>query len=206
MMPREPVPQVWVVDDDAALGRSVVFLAQSAGWTARAYTSPEAFLADVDRACPGCAVLDVRMPRMSGLELMQAMRSAGIALPVIFITGHGDVALAVEAMKQGARDFLEKPFRDQALLDAIAAAVRASEAQLASAGRREEIERRYALLTPREREVARRVARGMPNKVIARELAISDRTVQVHRTHVLEKMGVHSAAELANLLPGEPPG
>lgn len=199
-------PLIHVVDDDAALGRSVVFLAQSAGWKARAHTEPDAFLRDVGRHVPGCALLDIRMPRMSGLELLQAMRAQGIRLPVIFITGHGDVALAVEAMKQGARDFLEKPFRDQALLDAIAAAVRASEAELASAGQRDDVARRLAQLTPREREVAQRVAKGMPNKLIARELDISDKTVQVHRAHVLEKMGVHSAAELAHLLLARPGG
>lgn len=193
-------PLVYVVDDDEKLARSVVFLVASAGWAGRAFADPDVFLDSVAPDAAGCAVLDIRMPRMSGLELMHAMRARGIRLPVIFITGHGDITLAVEAMKQGARDFLEKPFRDQALLDAIAAAVRASEADVTAQRELEEVNRRVAQLTPREREVAVRVAGGMPNKAIARELDISDKTVQVHRAHVLEKMGVHSATGLANLL------
>ncbi len=193
-------PLVHVVDDDAALRRSVVFLTESVGWQVRDYASAEAFLAGADRTRPGCAVLDVRMPSMSGLELQRAMREAGIALPVIFVTGHGDVSLAVQAMKEGALDMIEKPFRDQVLLDAIARGVRQSLAAFEAAARHAALAELFAQLTPRERQVARLVGLGQANKLIARELAISEKTVHIHRAHVLEKMGAHSAAELARLL------
>jgi two-component system, LuxR family, response regulator FixJ len=191
---------VHVVDDDGAMCRSVVFLAESVGWRARGYADAESFLAQVDPRSAGCVVLDVRMPTMSGLELQQAMRTRGLRLPIIFITGHGDVSMAVQAMKDGAMDFIEKPFKDQVLLDAIAQAVRRSHAAMAQADRQGPTVQRYEQLTLREREIAQRVARGQASKVIARELGISDKTVQVHRTHIMEKMDVHSAAELAHLL------
>lgn len=191
---------VHVVDDDGALCRSVVFLAESVGWQARGYANAESFLAQVDGSAVGCLVLDVRMPTMSGLELQQAMTARGLQLPIIFITGHGDVSMAVQAMKDGAVDFIEKPFKDQVLLDAIAQAVRHSRAAAAQTDRHAGKLQRYEQLTLREREIAQRVARGQPSKLIARELGISDKTVQVHRTHIMEKMDIHSAAELAHLL------
>lgn len=189
-------PTVYIVDDDAAMRRSVAFLADSVGWRVQTFDRPEAFLAARPQP-PGCAVLDVRMPSMSGLELQAAMRARGIALPVIFITGHADVSLAVQAMKQGAAEFLEKPFRDQALLDAIGQAVRRSTQDCAQREQHAEVRARFAQLTPREREVALRVARGESNRVIGEALGISAKTVQVHRQHVLEKIGAHSAAGLA---------
>lgn len=191
---------VHVVDDDGAMCRSVVFLAESVGWRARGFTSAESFLAEVEPGTVGCLVLDVRMPTMSGLELQQAMNARGLGLPIIFITGHGDVSMAVQAMKDGAVDFIEKPFKDQVLLDAIARAVRRSRAGAVQADGRSETLLRYRQLTLREREIALRVARGQPSKVIARELGISEKTVQVHRTHIMEKMDIHSAAELAHQL------
>ena len=145
-------------------------------------------------------VLDIRMPTMSGLELQQTLRSRGWTTPIVFITGHGDVELAVQAMKRGASDFLEKPFKDQALIDAVAAAVRKGSAARASAARRDEAVALLARISPREREVARLVALGMPNKVVARELDISEKTVHVHRQHVMEKADLGSAAELARLM------
>jgi FixJ family two-component response regulator len=191
--------RVYVVDDDPAMRRSVAFLAESVGWAVTACDSAEAFLA-ARPAPPGCVVLDVRMPTMSGLELQQALHARGVALPIIFVTAHADVSLAVQAMKQGAFELLEKPFRSQELLDAIAQAVRHSSQEHVSRTERATVLARYEQLTPREREVAVRVARGQPNRAIAEVLGISAKTVQVHRQHVLEKLEVHSAAELAALL------
>ena len=191
---------IYVVDDDEALRRSLVFLLESMGWRVEAYTSAEAFLAGYRPGLPGCLVLDIRMPSMSGLELQHVLKTRGITLPVIFITGHGDVSLAVQAMKQGASDFIEKPFKDQALLDAVGQAVRQGRETLAEEQQRDEAQATLARLSPRERDVARLVARGLPNKLVARELDISEKTVHIHRQHVMEKTGVGSAAELARLM------
>lgn len=191
---------IHVVDDDEAMRRSLLFLFDSVGWRAQAHASAEAFLAAYQPGVPGCLVLDVRMPGMSGLELQQVLRAQGRSLPIIFITGHGDVSLAVQAMKQEACDFLEKPFRDQVLLDAVAQAVRRSARQLAAARRHEQAHALLERLSPREREVAVRVAHGLPNKLIAREMDISEKTVHVHRQHVMEKTHTGSAAELARLM------
>ena len=191
---------IHIVDDDEALRRSLLFLFDSVGWRAQAYASADEFLAAYRPGAPGCLVLDIRMPGMSGLELQQTLRARGHGLPVIFITGHGDVSLAVQAMKQEACDFLEKPFKDQALLDAVAQAVRRSRDDLAAEARRNQAHALLERLSPREREVARRVARGLPNKLIARELDISEKTVHVHRQHVMEKTHTGSAAELARLM------
>lgn len=195
-------PVIHVVDDDAAFRRSLIFLLESLGWPVVAHPSAAEFLA----ACPappadfGCLVLDIRMPGMNGLELQQALRARGWTPAVVFMTGHGDVELAVQAMKQGAFDFLEKPFRDQALLDTVTAAVRHGSAERIAAQRRDQAQIMLERLTPREREVARLVAMGQPNKLVARELAISEKTVHVHRQHVMEKVEVGSAAELARLM------
>ena len=191
---------IHIVDDDAALRRSLLFLFDSVGWRAQAHASADEFLAAYQPGEPGCLVLDIRMPGMSGLELQQALRARGHTLPVIFITGHGDVSLAVQAMKQEACDFLEKPFKDQALLDAVTQAVRRSRRELAAEGRRSQAHALLERLSPREREVALRVAHGLPNKLIARELDISEKTVHVHRQHVMEKTHTGSAAELARLM------
>ncbi|NMM14543.1 MAG: response regulator transcription factor [Rhodoferax sp.] len=195
-------PVIHVVDDDAAFRRSLVFLLESLGWSVLAHASAADFLT----ACPrpptdfGCLVLDIRMPGMNGLELQQTLRARGWTPAVVFMTGHGDVELAVQAMKQGAFDFLEKPFRDQALLDAVAAAVRHGDTQRIASQLREQAQTLLARLTPREREVARLVACGHPNKQVARDLDISEKTVHVHRQHVMEKVEVGSAAELARLM------
>jgi FixJ family two-component response regulator len=195
-----PDDLIYVVEDDAAMRRSIVFLAESVGWVARAYASAEDFLREAEPERGACLILDVRMATMSGLELQRTLNARGVALPIVFITGHGDVAMAVQAMKEGALDFIEKPFKDQQLLDAIAHAVRASSQRRVRDRRQAEARDLLERLTQREREVAALVARGLSNKLIARELAISDKTVQVHRAHVLEKLGVHSAAQLAQLL------
>ncbi|AAZ97696.1 Two Component Transcriptional Regulator, LuxR family [Thiobacillus denitrificans ATCC 25259] len=200
-MPSSPdTALIHIVDDDEALRRSLLFLFDSVGWRAQAYASADEFLAAYRPGAPGCLVLDIRMPGMSGLELQQVLRARGEVLPVIFITGHGDVSLAVQAMKQEACDFLEKPFKDQALLDAVGQAVRRSRDDLAVEARRNQAHALLERLSPREREVARRVARGLPNKLIARELDISEKTVHVHRQHVMEKTHTGSAAELARLM------
>lgn len=194
-------PLVHVVDDDVSLRRALVFLLESAGWNTIAYDSAKAFLAGWrEPSSPGCLILDVRMPLMSGLELQRVLNERGIGIPVVFLTGHADVEMAVQAMKFGACDFIEKPFQDQTLLDAVAQAVRRDLAQ------REKSDSRRALcdllerLSPREMEVARLVAEGLPYKVIGQRLDISERTVQVHRLHLMEKLGIHSAAELAQLM------
>lgn len=191
-----------VVDDDAAFRRSLVFLLESVGWEVVAHASAEDFLARCTTQSDdvACLLLDIRMPTMSGLALQQQLRARGWTVPVVFITGHGDVELAVQAMKHGASDFLEKPFKDQALIDAVALAVRKGHAQRADAARREEALAVLERLSPREREVARLLALGLPNKLVARELAISEKTVHVHRQHVMEKTALGSAAELARLM------
>ena len=200
--PVVPEWQIHLVDDDAAFRRSLVFLLESMGWPVQAHASAADYL---DAGLPaleqtGCLLLDVRMPGMSGLELQQALIARGCHLPIVFITGHGDVELAVQAMKHGAFDFLEKPFRDQRLLDVVSAALRPREADLVSSARAQQAGDRLARLSPREAEVARLVAQGLPNKLVARELDISEKTVHIHRQHVMEKAEVGSAAELARLM------
>ena len=197
-----PEWQIHLVDDDAAFRRSLVFLLESMGWPVQAHASAADYL---DAGLPaleqtGCLLLDVRMPGMSGLELQQALIARGCHLPIVFITGHGDVELAVQAMKRGAFDFLEKPFKDQRLLDVVSAALRQREADLVSSERAQQAGDRLARLSPREAEVARLVAQGRPNKLVARELDISEKTVHIHRQHVMEKAEVGSAAELARLM------
>ena len=192
---------IHIVDDDAAFRRSLVFLFESVGWQVATHASAEDFLSTAPTTDTiACLVLDIRMPMMSGLELQQVLRSRGWAVPVVFITGHGDVELAVHAMKHGACDFLEKPFKDQALLDAVGRAVKLGGAARELASRCEEAQALLDRLSPREREVARLVAQGLPNKLVGRELDISEKTVHVHRHKVMEKTGVSSAAELARLM------
>ncbi|WP_341644207.1 response regulator transcription factor [Thauera sp. SDU_THAU2] len=192
---------IHVVDDDAAFRRSLAFLFESVGWHVETHASAEDFLAVLPAAdTAGCLVLDIRMPMMSGLELQQVLRSRGWSVPIVFITGHGDVDLAVQAMKHGACDFLEKPFKDQTMLDAVGHAIKRGCEARDEAARRDEARALLDRLSPREREVARLVARGMPNKLVGRQLEISEKTVHVHRHHVMEKTGVGSAAELARLM------
>ena len=192
---------VHVVDDDAGLRRSLRFLLDSVGWKVQLHASAEEFLAvAVPPTQPCCLLLDIRMPAMSGLELQQVLRERGLLFPILFMTGHADVSMAVQAMKSGAADFIEKPFKDQMVLDAVSAAIRRSAEALDQAGRREQAQAALNALSPREREVARLVALGLPNKQIAVELGISEKTVHIHRQHVMEKAGVSSAAELARLM------
>ena len=191
---------LFVVDDDAAMRRSLAYLFDSAGWRVVSFESAHDFLDRYDGHVPGCLVLDVRMPLMSGLELQQTLKDHDIRLPIIFLTGHGDLAMAVRAMKTGACDFIEKPCKDQVLLDAVTRAVQRSIEECRISTQTRTAQTALATLTARERQVAELMAAGKPNKIIARELSISDKTVQVHRHNTMEKLGVHSAAEITHLL------
>lgn len=200
-MENSPSPLIHVVDDEASLRRALVFLLESAGWQVTAHESAEAFLAAwTEPAPPGCLILDIRMPLMSGLELQRILNERGIRLPVIFLTGHADVSIAVQAMKHGACELIEKPFKDQVLLDAVGQAVRNDLTYRDEISTRRALRSRLDKLSPRELEVARLIVEGLPNKSIGQRLDISERTVQVHRLHVMEKLGIHSAAELTQIV------
>jgi FixJ family two-component response regulator len=192
---------VHVVDDDASLRRALIFLLESVGWQVVAHASAEEFLKAFDRSRrPACLVLDIRMPLMSGLELQQVLHQRGIQVPIVFLTGHGDIEMAVQAMKLGANDFIEKPFKDQVLIDAVGRALRRDVEQRGEKQERVALRERIARLSPRELEVARLVADGLPSKTISTRLDISERTVQVHRLHLMAKLDIHSVAELARLI------
>lgn len=194
-----PEPTVFVVDDDAAVRQSFEWLVGSVGLKTETYESAQAFLDAYDPARPGCLVLDVRMPGMSGLELQERLAAEGVPLPVIVVSGYGDVPTAVRVMKQGAVDFIEKPFSDQAMLDRIQASIeRDQQARRAEAERAGARESRDSL-TRREAEVMALVIAGKSNKEIARDLAISPKTVEVHRAHVMKKMQADSLADLVRL-------
>jgi FixJ family two-component response regulator len=197
---KQDTPTVFVVDDDEAVRGSLRLLLKSVKLPCEVFASAREFLAAFDPRRSGCLVLDIRMPDMSGLELQQELNSRGTLLPIIFITGHGDVPMAVEAMQQGAMDFLQKPFRDQDLIDRINKALERDRAGREMLGNRERIQARIASLTPREREVLALVTQGKPNKVIAADLAVSQRTVEIHRAHVMEKMGANSLAHLVRMV------
>ena len=197
---KERQPMVFVVDDDEAVRSALKLLLKSVGLTAQALPSAQQFLATYDPLQPGCLVLDVRMPGMSGLELQEHLNLKGAVIPVIFITGHGDVPMAVEAMQQGAFDFLQKPFRDQDLIDRIQKALAKDKQNRAELGERSRNRERFESLTPREREVLALVASGKPNKVMAGDLGLSQRTVEIHRARVMEKMGVSSLAQLVRIV------
>lgn len=193
-------PVVHLVDDDEAIRDALGWLLRSRGLSFLAWDSAEAFLADYDDQMSGCLVLDVRMPRMSGPELFDRLLALGCYMPTLFLTGHGDVPLAVNAIKKGAHDFIEKPCNDNDFIDRVIAALHLDNERRLLASASDSMEARRALLTLREREVMERVVVGKLNKVIADELDIAMRTVEVHRARVFEKMGVRSAVELARLL------
>ena len=203
-MPR-PEPTVFVVDDDRAMRDSLSWLLDSVGLRVRSYATAAEFLADHDPAQPGCLVLDVRMPGMSGLDLQAELARRGVELPTIVITGHAEVSMAVRAVKAGALDFIEKPFSDQLLLDRVRQALQIDLEAREVRRRREDARRRLATLTAREREVLNLVVAGKANKEIASALGVSPKTVEVHRAHVMSKMCVDSLAELIRitLLAGE---
>ena len=191
---------VHVVDDDDAIRDALSWLLRSRGVPARTWASAEAFLADWSEELRGCLVLDVRMDGMSGVELHDRLLARGSRLPVIFLTGHGDVPLAVGALKKGAFDFVEKPFNDNELVDRIVAAIRHDELQRERLESEADVAARLATLSPREREVMERVLAGDYNRTIADALGIAVRTVEVHRARNFEKMGVRSAVELSRLV------
>jgi FixJ family two-component response regulator len=197
MPPPEPI--VFVVDDDRAMRESLSWLLDSVGLRVRSYATAADFLADHDPAQPGCLVLDVRMPGMSGLDLQAELARRGVELPTIVITGHAEVSMAVRAVKAGAIDFIEKPFSDQLLLDRVRQALEVDLEAREVRRRREDARRRLATLTQREREVLNLVVAGRSNKEIASELGVATKTVEVHRAHVMSKMCVDSLAELIRI-------
>lgn len=190
---------VHIVDDDEAICSSLRMLLKSRGIPAASHGSAEAFLAKYDPEQPGCLVLDVRMPGMSGLELQDELNRRGAIIPVIFITGHGDVPMAVEAMQHGAADFLQKPFADQDFAERIQRALTLDQRNRAALEQKDQIRARLAALTRRELQVLQFVTLGRPNKVIAGDLGVSQRTVEIHRAHLMEKMGATSLAHLVRM-------
>jgi two-component system, LuxR family, response regulator FixJ len=192
-------PTVYVVDDDDGMRRALSLLLNTVGYRAAAFASPKEFLDKFRPDTAGCLVLDIRMPGMSGLELQQHLNRIGSMLPVIFITGHGDVPMAVQAMKQGAFEFVQKPFRDQDLLDRINHALEEDKGNRSTLARRADVLHRVDSLTPREKQVMELVVDGAANKVIAIDLGLSERTVEIHRAKVMEKMGARSVAHLVKL-------
>lgn len=186
---------VHLVDDDEAVRRSAGFMLKTSGYTVKSYGSGVEFLKECKDVEPGCILIDVRMPGMDGLEVQQTLRERGSTLPVIVMTGHGDVAVAVQAMKAGAVDFIEKPFEKAALLSAIEEGFARIEQVDRSKVRRDEARVRLHALTARERDVLKGLARGYPNKTIAYDLEISPRTVEIHRANLMSKLGVISLSE-----------
>ena len=191
---------VYVVEDDEAVRDSLELLLKSDSKPVKTYESANAFLKDYSDKMAGCIVLDIRMPGMDGMELQKKLNDKHSILPIIFVTGHGDVPMAVDAMKEGAVDFIQKPYREEALLEKIEAALEQDQEQRKSLDEKQEIIRRVKSLTPREREIMDRMIAGQANKVIAIELEISQRAVEIHRSRVMHKMGTHSLAHLVRMV------
>jgi two-component system response regulator FixJ len=191
---------IFIVDDDAAVRDALKLLLRSVGQAVETFGSAQEFLDAYSEDRAGCLVLDIRMPGMSGLELQQKLNEKHSILPIIFITGHGDVPMAVEAMQAGAVDFIQKPFRDQDLIDRINQALEKDNSNRAALGERNDIRKRLETLTPREREVLDLVVHGKANKVIAGDLKLSQRTVEIHRARVMEKMQASSLAHLVRMV------
>jgi RNA polymerase sigma factor (sigma-70 family) len=189
-----------VVDDDSGVRNAMRTLLKSVGLEAALFSSAQEFLNGYQPRQPGCLILDIRMPGMSGMELQQQLNLRGAVIPVIFMTGHGDIPMAVEAMQHGAFDFLQKPFRDQDLLDRIQRAIVKDGELRKSLGEHTRIRERLESLTPREREVLDLMVKGKQNKSVAQELGVSPRTVEIHRARVMEKMQVQSVAELVHMM------
>lgn len=192
-------PIVHIIDDDASLRGALDSLFRSTGQATQIYDSVAAFMDVPLPDAPGCLVLDVRMPGMSGLEFQQKLEELGVRLPVVFMTGHGDIPMSVRAMKAGAVDFLAKPFRDQEMLDAVAAALERDRAQRAEGGKLDSLKAAYATLSPRERQVMALVAAGKMNKQVAGDLSLSEITVKIHRGAAMRKMGAKTLADLVRM-------
>jgi two-component system response regulator FixJ len=195
----EPDQKIFIVDDDDAVRDSLGLLLKSAGLEAEAFGSGDEFLEAFDPAWEGCILLDIRMPGISGMEVQRRLVDRGCGLPVIFITGHGDIPMAVEAMHLGAHDFIEKPFQDHELLDCIQGALEAQRQQHDALALKQSVQDKFGTLTPREVEVLEAVVQGHANKVIAMDLELSQRTVEIHRARVMEKMQARSLAGLVRL-------
>lgn len=190
---------VFIVDDDQAIRHAMELLMRSVGLDHEIFHSADDFLAGFSDERPGCLVLDIRMPGLGGLELQEKLIQMGSSLPIIFISGHGDVPMAVEAMQKGAVDFIQKPFRDQELLDRIHEALEKDLESRVERDEQSQVQDRMGTLTKREREVLELVVTGKPNKVIAYELGVSQRTVEIHRARVMEKMQAQSLADLVRM-------
>lgn len=193
---------VYLVDDDAAIRDALTWLLKSRGIPSRTWDCAENFLAEYSETMSGCLILDIRMTGMTGIELFDQLLTRACSMPVIFLTGHGDVPLAVKSLKRGAFDFIEKPFNDNELVDRVLEALKEEESRVGQNASRAQVQERLDALTEREREVMTCILAGKLNKVIADELQIAMRTVEVHRARIFEKMGVRSAVELAQLLSG----
>ena len=198
-MSNEELRLVHLVDDDEAIRRSVGFMLKTSGFHVRAYDSGVELMKSAPHLEPGCILLDIRMPGMDGLEIQKALKEKGVTLPVIIMTGHGDVSLAVQAMKAGAIDFIEKPFEKALVLSAIERGVERLTLSAASRDRADDAAVKLQALTPREREVLDGLAKGLPNKTIAYDLNISPRTVEIHRANLMGKLGVRSLSEALRL-------
>lgn len=190
---------VHVVDDDDSVRRSVGFMLKTSGYQVSSYASGTEILKNANDLRPGCVLLDIRMPDMDGLEVQEALRARGVALPVIIMTGHGDVPLSVRAMKAGAIDFIEKPFEKAVLLAAVEEGLATLDRATSARDRSKDAAVRLQVLTQREREVLDGLARGLPNKTIAYDLGISPRTVEIHRANLMTKLGVRSLSEALRL-------
>ena len=195
----ETRPIVFVVDDDLAVRRSTERLIRSIGLEVQTFTSAREFLRNPRPERPACLVLDVRMPGLSGMDLQRYLSKSGIHIPIIFITGHGDIPMSVRAMKAGAVEFLTKPFGSRGLLDAVRAAIERDRLAQKEQSETGELRERYEQLTPREREVMVRVAAGLLNKQVASELATTERTIKFHRAHIMQKMRAESLPDLVRM-------
>jgi FixJ family two-component response regulator len=195
----EDAPVVFIVDDDASVRRSIQDLLSSVALRSEAFATAQAFLDSKRAGCPGCLILDVRLPGMSGLEFQRGLAGAGVTIPIIFITGHGDVPTTVLAMKSGAVEFLTKPFRPQELLDGVQQALDRDRQLRAKRRERAEVVNNYETLTAREREVMELVVSGLPNKQIAAKLGIGEHTVKIHRGRVMAKMKADSLPALIRM-------
>ena len=194
-----PPDQVYIVDDDSMVRRSLSFLLSTSGFGTRAFASGRDFLDEVDMLATGCVLLDIRMPGLDGLAVLEELGTRVQRFAVVAMTGHGDVDIAVRAMKRGARDFLEKPFTDAVLIETLTTLVRVLPRQIGAHAGSKDAAARVALLTPREQEVLHGLLAGLPNKVMADKLGISVRTVEMHRGNLMERMGVKSLAEAVRI-------
>jgi len=198
-MTEDDKPLVYIVDDDDAIRRSAGFMLKTSGFRVRSFESGVEFLKEARSLEPGCILLDIRMPGMDGLDVQRALRDEGVSLPVVIMTGHGDVNIAVQAMKAGAVDFIEKPFEKPTLLDALEQGQSRLKDDAVSLKRAEEARVRLNVLTPRELDVLRGLTQGLPNKTIAYDLGISPRTVEIHRANLMEKLGARSLSDALRL-------